>query len=80
MYARRDGERIRVYCQDGSPFFTFYQVSTIAEQLVQSELTILERVLFKQVFEDCIGEIPIPRRLKKQVAMKLMEIELDKTI
>jgi len=80
MYAKKDGDRIRIYCQDGTPFFVFYSISTIAKTLAQSELTILERVLFKQVFQDCINQIPIPARLKKRVAMKLLEIELDKTI
>jgi hypothetical protein len=80
MYARRDGDRIRLYWQNGQAFWTFYDIRKIARDLANCELTALERVIYHQVFADCINEIPIPRRLKRKVAMKLMEIQLDRTL
>jgi len=80
MYARRDGDRIRLYWENGKPFFVFYNLRKIAKDLANSELTALERLVYHLAFQDCAKDIPVPERLKKKVARQLLEIQLDRTI
>lgn len=80
MYAEKDGDKIRLFWDQGTPFFVFYNIRTIARDLARSELVAFERIVYKEAFRYYASEIPIPKRLRKRVAMKLMEIELDRII
>jgi hypothetical protein len=76
MRAVIDGDRVRIYWNDGRLFFILYHVSRIARDFANSELSELERIIYEAVFRDCV--IPIPKKLKTKVAKQLMEIQLDK--
>jgi hypothetical protein len=80
MRAEVVGNRLRIYFDDGRLFYTFYDVSKIAQDLVNSELTMLERIVYKEAFRNCMDKIPIPGHLREEVLKKMMEIELDKVM
>jgi len=54
MRAEVVGNRLRIYFDDGRLFYTFYDVSKIAQDLVNSELTMLERIVYKEAFRTAI--------------------------
>jgi hypothetical protein len=80
MYARKDGDKIRLFWTNGTVFWCFYNIRKIARDLANSELTALERIIYHQAWADCAKDIPVPKRLRSKVARKLLEIELDRTI
>ena len=80
MRAVVDGDRVRIYFNDGRPFYTFYNINQMALELANSELTAVERIVYKEAFRCCRKKIPIPEGLKEKVHAKLLEIELDKAM
>jgi len=80
MRAEIDGNRLRIYFNDGRVFFTFYDLGSIARDLADCELTEVEKIVYKQAFKDCRKQIPVPSHLQTDVNKKMLEIELDKAM